>query len=53
VIILPGAPSGPVIHTILYRQLPQNRMAVNVQFFNPTAGPIQFGFRVLAFSLPQ
>jgi hypothetical protein len=43
--------STRVFHTILYRQAPQNKIAVTIQFFN--ADPVnaaQFAFRVLTLA---
>jgi hypothetical protein len=51
-VILPVSGATNVLHTFLYRQVPGNKMAVSIQFFNPTATPANFAFRVLAFALP-
>jgi hypothetical protein len=43
--------STRIFHTILYRQAPQNRISVSVQFFNADPGNgAQFAFRVLTFA---
>jgi hypothetical protein len=48
VVILPTT-SGPVtvVHTILYRPLPGNKINVTLTFYNPTAAAVTFAYRVL------
>jgi len=50
-IIVFSSGSTRVYHTIIYRQAPQNKIAVSIQFFNQDpANPSQFAFRILAFA---
>jgi hypothetical protein len=45
------AGSTRVFHTIIYRQAPNNKIAVSIQFFNADpATQAQFAFRVLIFA---
>lgn len=39
-----------VIHNFLYHQIPGNMVRVSIAFFNPTAAPTTFGYRVLALA---
>lgn len=50
VIILPIAGPTHIQHTLLYRALPNNRIRVTVQFFNPGAAQANFNFRVLTLA---
>jgi hypothetical protein len=51
VVILPTSPPPtPILHTFLYRQVPGNRIAVSVQFFNPITSTVSFAFRVLTLA---
>lgn len=50
VIILPISGPTHIQHTLLYRSIPNNRMRVTVQFFNPGAAPANFNFRVLTLA---
>jgi hypothetical protein len=50
VIILPIGGPTHIQHTLLYRSLPQNRIRVTVQFFNPGAAQANFNFRVLTLA---
>jgi hypothetical protein len=36
-----------VLHTFLYRPLPNNKINVTLTFYNPTANPVTFAYRVL------
>jgi hypothetical protein len=50
-IIISASGSTRVFHTIIYRQAPNNKIAVSIQFFN--ADPVtlaQFAFRVLTLA---
>jgi hypothetical protein len=50
VIILPISGPTHIQHTLLYRSIPNNRMRVTVQFFNPGATAANFNFRVLTLA---
>lgn len=39
-----------VLHTFLYHQVPVNKIKVTVAFYNPTAGAVTFGFRILTLA---
>jgi hypothetical protein len=49
-VIIPISGSTSVVNTFLYRVLGSN-VTVTLQFFNPTASPATFAFRVLSFAL--
>jgi hypothetical protein len=39
-----------VVHTFLYRPVPGNKMRVTVAFYNPTAAPVNFAFRIVSLA---
>jgi len=39
-----------VVHTFLYHQIPGNKVRVSIAFYNPTAAPVSFGYRVLSLA---
>ena len=50
VVIFPTSGPTNVQHTLLYRAVPGNRIAVTVQFFNPGAAIARLNFRVLTLA---
>jgi len=50
VVIIPTGGPTYIQQTFLYHQLPGNKVAVTVQFFNPGATPASFNFRVLTLA---
>ena len=52
-IILPVSGPTHVQQTFLYRQVPGNKIAVTVQFFNPGAAVSKFAFRVMTMAASQ
>ncbi len=50
VVIFPISGPTNVQHTLLYHAVPNNEIAVTVQFFNPGAAPARFSFRVLTLA---
>lgn len=49
-VIFPVTGSTKIRHVFLYRQAPQNKIGVTVQFFNDDAVQSQFAFRVLTLA---
>jgi hypothetical protein len=50
VVIFPTSGPTNVQHTLLYRAVPGNKIAVTVQFFNPGAAVARLNFRVLTLA---
>lgn len=51
VVIFPFSSPTYIQHTLLYRPLPGNQIAVSVQFFNPGTLEAEFSFRVLTLAV--
>lgn len=49
-VILPVGGPTHIQQTFLYRQIPGNKIAVTVQFFNPGAAPASFAFRIMTMA---
>lgn len=53
-IIIPVTPNKVgIVPTFLYRQLPNNKIAVTITFFNPMSAEVKFAFRVLNLAVQK
>ena len=51
VVIFPSSGYSYIQHTILYREIPGNRVRASVQFYNPAPDNAKFAFRVLTLAV--